>query len=243
MRLPHYPLVAPRALLFDVDGVLLDSMRFHALAWQAAVRRVLGGRVTQQAIYRREGEPGRVTARALLRGHGRRFTATDAAALLGEKERRFQAQRHQIHLYPEARPLVRLVGTSGLPAALVTGTSRAEMLRVLPAWVRRCFAVLVTGNDVRHGKPHPEPYRLACRRLRQDPRRVAVIENAPFGIASAKAARVGWIIAVCTSLPRAQLRGADVVVPSLDVLQQYLRQLLAGAPSPSTKLTSCRACA
>lgn len=220
------PRIPPRALLFDVDGVLIDSMRYHARAWQWAVHRVLGGRVTQLEIYRREGEPGAVTARALLRSHDRRPTAAAVAELLGEKERRFKAQRRMIHLYPAARPLVRLVGESGLPAALVTGTSRAEMLRVLPAWARRRFAALITGDEVRHGKPHPEPYRTACRRLRQDPRQVAVIENAPFGIASARAARIGWIIAVATSLPSAQLRVADVVLPSLRALHRYLHRLL-----------------
>lgn len=222
----------PRALLFDVDGVLLDSMRYHARAWQAAIRRLLRGRVAQEEIYRREGEPGAVSARDFLRLHRRRPTAGAVAALLGEKERRFAAYRRRVRVYPAARPLVRLVAASGLPAALVTGTSRAEILRVVPARVRRHFAVLVTGDQVRRGKPHPEPYWLACRRLAQDPRRVAVVENAPFGIASARAAGAGWIIAVGTSLPPSRLRGADIVLPTLGAVHRHLRRLLAQIDKP-----------
>ena len=215
-----------RALLFDVDGVLLDSMRSHARAWQTAVRRIVGGHVARAEVYRREGEPGAVTARDFLHLHGRRSTAIAVEALLREKERCFKASGRSVGVYPAARPLIRLVEQSGLPAALVTGTSRSEILRVVPAWVRRRFTALVTGDQVRYGKPHPEPYRLACRTLRQDPRQVAVIENAPFGIASARAAHIGWIIAVGTSLPLAHLRGADVMLPSLGALHRYLRRLL-----------------
>ena len=216
----------PRAVLFDLDGVLVDSMRFHVQAWQSAVRSVLNGRVAAQEIYRREGEPGRVTARDVLIAHGRRPTATAMAALLEEKERCFMACRWRIRPYRCARRLLAVAQCSGLPLGLVTGTSQPEVRRMVPAWMRAVFRVLVTGDRVRRGKPHPEPYRTACRWLRVDPERTLVVENAPYGIASAQSAGIGCVVGVATSLPRTALRDADVTVPSLEVLCELLEQRL-----------------
>ncbi len=224
---PHaLPASTPRALLFDLDGVLLDSMRYHARAWQSAVRAVLGESVVREEIYRREGEPGRVTARDLLRLHHRQPTSSTVRELLRRKEEIFMRARAHIHLYASVRPLLMLLRRRGVPLALVTGTSHTEVERILPVGVRRHFRVVVTGDQVRHGKPHPEPYVVACRRLRQSPRHVAVVENAPFGIASAHAAGVGWVIGLATSLPAVHLRQADVVLSSLSVLRPYVRRLL-----------------
>lgn len=222
-----HPPFAPQAFLFDLDGVLVNSMRYHAAAWQCAVRTVLGTSVPRLDIYRREGERGSVTAHDILRLHRRRATPAAVRALLRWKETAFMRRRTQIRPYPVARPLLALLQRSKLPLALVTGTSRAEVRRILPAWMRRRFTAVITGDQVRHGKPHPEPYRAACRRLRQDPRQVVVVENAPFGIASARAAGIGWVVGVATSLPAAHLRQADVVLPSLKALHRYLHGLLS----------------
>lgn len=223
MRLP---LVRPHALLFDLDGVLINSMRYHTQAWQLAVRTCVGGRVSRAEIYRREGEPGFVTAHDLLRAQGCPQTIHAVRMLLRAKEERFMALRDRVRLYPAAHRLLTVVEKSGLPLGLVTGTSRSEVVRIVPAKVRQQFAVVVTGDQVRCGKPHPAPYVVACKRLHQRPHNVLVVENAPFGIASARAARIGWIIAVATSLSADQLHGADVIVPSLASLCVYLRRLL-----------------
>ena len=216
----------PRGLFFDLDGVLVDSMCYHAQAWQMAVRRCLRVNVSRAEIYRREGEPGRVTARDLLCRHGQLPTTRAVQELLQDKERRFLALRRRVRLFPAALELLTIAGRNGLPLGLVTGTSQSEVERVVPPSVMRHFVVVVTGDQVPRGKPDPAPYRMACRRLRQRPASVVVVENAPFGIASARAAGAGWVIAVATSLAAAQLRDADVVLPSLRALCRYLRALL-----------------
>src|SRR3989338_9124120 len=89
---PRHSVLEPRlvrAVCFDLDGVLIDTMPLHARAWQEALQ-PLGLRVSRRTIYEWEGEPGLVTATALLRRHGRPASRPEAAALLGRKERRFQ---------------------------------------------------------------------------------------------------------------------------------------------------------
>jgi beta-phosphoglucomutase len=78
--------------------------------------------------------------------------------------------------------------------------------------------VIVTGNDVKHGKPHPEPYLTSLKNLKMKPSDAVVIENAPFGIRSAKEAGLRCL-ALETSLPREYLREADAVYSSIKDLQ------------------------
>ena len=210
------------AVCFDLDGVLIDSMPRHAQAWQEALR-PHGITVRPQEIYEWEGEPGAVSARALIVRHlGIRPRPSAVRALLREKERRFRVLARGIQVAPALVRLLRQLKHAGLRLGLVTGTSSREVARAVPARVLRLFDAVVTGDRVRHGKPHPEPYRLAFRRLGVPPRRGMVIENAPYGIRSGQRAGSGLVIALASSLPKKRLQEADVVVASVSQLCRTL---------------------
>ena len=201
-------------------------MPLHARAWQEAARRI-GLRISTRAIYEWEGEPGAVTAATLLSRAGRPASARVIAGLLDDKERRFQRLARRVAVHPQLEALIADWSARGLPLALVTGTSAREVRRVVPRGLRARFAAVVTGNQVRHGKPHPEPYRTALRNLRVLPRRAIVVENAPYGIRSARGAKAGLVVALASSLPPRFLREADVVVSSVPQLCVRLNTLLA----------------
>ena len=225
-----------QAICFDLDGVLIHTMPDHAAAWLAATRRY-GLRVSREEIYAWEGEPGRLTATRLLRrGRGR---SGSARQLLREKERLFarRLRRRRIRVAEAWLTLLRRLRRGGLRLALVTGTSWGEVRRALPARVRQAFDVIVTGDRVRRGKPDPEPYRAACRRLGLAPGRVVVVENAPYGITSARRAGVGWILALASALPPRHLRGADRIVRQAG----RLRRVLGGLTSLKRPRTMGRA--
>ena len=97
--------------------------------------------------------------------------------------------------------------------ALVTGTSRVELHKILPDPIYSVFNVVITGNDVKHGKPHPEPFLKAIGKIDCPKKDMIVIENAPFGIRSAKKAGL-TCVAIETSLPKKFLNEADYVVHS-----------------------------
>lgn len=212
-----------QAVCFDLDGVLVHTMPLHVRAWQAAAR-LLRIRVSSQAIYAWEGEPGLVTARRLIARRGLKPAA--ARTLLQEKERWFS--RLVLRVRPDARVLAVMarLRARGVRLALVTGTSSCEVRRFLPTRTRALFDVVVTGDRVRHGKPHPEPYRRAMARLRVPPRRTVVVENAPYGIRSARRAGAGWVLAVATSLPPRFLREAHETLPSVPALCARLDRLV-----------------
>jgi beta-phosphoglucomutase-like phosphatase (HAD superfamily) len=103
----------------------------------------------------------------------------------------------------------------------VTGTSRHELDEMLPDEIKNLFSVIVTGSDVRFGKPHPEPYQQSLKRLNIEPEKAIVIENAPLGIRSAKRAGLKCF-ALETSLSREYLKEADYIFRSFKELQDHL---------------------
>jgi len=80
---------------------------------------------------------------------------------------------------------------------------------------------MVTGDMISHGKPHPEPYLKACRLLKVHPSECLVVENAPFGIESAKRAGL-YTVALTTSLPAGYLSGADHIVDCLEEIPTFI---------------------
>ncbi|PIQ87954.1 MAG: HAD family hydrolase, partial [Candidatus Omnitrophica bacterium CG11_big_fil_rev_8_21_14_0_20_43_6] len=109
----------------------------------------------------------------------------------------------------------------GFLLGLVSGSPLDEIKRILPARLFKLFTSVVAGNQVKNGKPHPEPYLKAARLLKVTPGVCLVIENAPFGITSAKQAGMPCI-AVSTSLPKQYLTAADLVVESLGQIPRLI---------------------
>ena len=206
-----------KAVIFDMDGVITNSMPEHFRAW----RKIFSGEgilVTHLDVYAREGQPGKNTVRELFKTYGKPCTPGIAKAILEKKERLFNriVKRRFI---PGARRFLKGLADKGFTLALVTGTSRHEAKRILPGHIWGLFSVIITGDDVRRGKPFPEPFLRSLKKLRLKPDRAVVIENAPFGIESAKRAGLKCI-ALATSLPKSYLNGADLVFPSFKELQK-----------------------
>ncbi len=217
-----------RGLFFDMDGVLIDGMPYHWRAWQGAMRSV-GVRAERMEIYRREGEQGRVTARDLLTMGGKEPTEDLVEQVLRHKEKLFSRIYRPGKTIPHAKALVRFTANhpANLQHVLVTGTSYPEWKKVFPDYWRPVFDPIITGDRVKRGKPHPEPYLTALKASGLKKKEAVVIENAPYGIRSAKAAGL-HVMAVCTSLGPDYLKEADEVFGDLKALREALAERLSG---------------
>jgi beta-phosphoglucomutase len=209
----------PEAVLFDMDGVLSDTMPRHFDAWRQVFQAV-GIELNRTEVYLREGEAGTVSARDFLLAAGRPAGEEEVRRIVAEKEKLFK-RKAEVRLFPGAEELIAELSRRELPLALVTGTSQREVERVLPPDMLGRFASVVTGDMVRQGKPHPEPYLAALDELGAEPSATVVVENAPYGIRSAKSAGA-YVVAVETSLPASYLAGADLVLGSLDGVRRLL---------------------
>lgn len=207
------------SVIFDMDGVIVDSMPWHYEAWHKAF---LSEKidVSRLEIYKREGERGQVTVRDILNRNRIRPTQNRIKALLSLKEQIFK-KIADLQLFDGAEELVRLLNDGGTKLGIVTGTSRGEVNRLLPSGFRALFDVIITGNEVSRGKPDPEPYLLALKKLDSDKDKTIVVENAPYGIRSAKSAGL-VCIALKTSLPASYLGDADHVLDSVSHVRDFV---------------------
>lgn len=215
-----------KTVIFDMDGVITNTMPDHFRAWKAVLV-PFGIHVGHYDIYSREGQRGIHSVRELFAENKKSYTLRLAKELLRKKEEFFKRIVRR-RFISGARSFLRYLHRNGYQLALVTGTSRQELHRILPDYLYNLFDVIITGNDVRKGKPDPEPYLLAIRKLKVKPQQVIVVENAPFGILAAKAAGLKCL-AIATSLPKKYLRKADYIFPNFEDFRQKVKLTFNGS--------------
>ncbi|WP_396446724.1 HAD family hydrolase [Actinomadura sp.] len=196
-----------QAVLFDMDGLLIDSERLwlevesEVMAWlggewsPAHQEKLVGGSLSVAVGYMLEltgadADPGEV-GRRMLDGMAERLTAC-------------------VPMMPGAKELLAEVRAAGVPAALVSSSHRRLIEPVLDAVGREHFALSVAGDEVARTKPDPEPYLTAAARLGADPARCVVLEDSPNGVAAAEAAGCA-AVAVPGVLPIPPAPGRTVV--------------------------------
>ncbi|MEI8012740.1 MAG: HAD family phosphatase [Candidatus Omnitrophota bacterium] len=210
-----------KAIIFDMDGVITMSMPYHVRAW-SMVFAGEGIQLNKSEIYAREGQKGIVGLLEIFAQHEKKITHAQAKILLHKKEIIFK-KIVKLRYIAGARLFIRKYYHHDVKLAIVTGTSRLELKQLLPEKLIYKFKVIITGNDVTHGKPHPEPYRKALQALKVHRENAVVIENAPLGITSA--IKAGLVcIALETSLPRSYLKEATKIVGDYQGLEQFIKQ-------------------
>lgn len=210
---PRVPARAWDACIFDLDGVLADSMPQHAAAY-AQVLAPLGVEVRRADVFLREGQNSRHIIRDLLAAHGMPVSDAEARALGERKQAAFRAMGTP----PRMRGAEQAIGDvarAGLRMAIVTGSKRENVGLILGPLVERFDAVVADG-DYAEPKPSPEPYLAAARALAVAPTRCVVVENAPLGIRAAVAAGMACV-AIPTTVGVEALRdaGAHAIAASL----------------------------
>ena len=183
-RPPRRP-AALRAVLFDMDGRLVDSEPLWFEVERAGMVRLGGqwGEADQRALI--GGSLDRTVSWLLAKAAAPASREDVARWLVDEMAALILARG--LPLQPGAGPLLAALDAVGVPCALVTASSRAIMDAVLTV-TGLSFDVTVCGEDVRRGKPDPEPYLLAAARLGVPAAGCVVLEDSPTGIAAARAA-------------------------------------------------------
>lgn len=209
-----------QAVIFDMDGVITNTMPDHFRCWKIIFRRY-GIPVSQLDIYSREGQKGIISIKEIFAKYHKPITPKKNLEILRAKETLFK-KMVKPRFIVGARSFLRFLHRRNIKLSLVTGTSRHELHQILPDYLYDLFSVIVTGTDVKHGKPHPEPFLKALKLLKLKPREALVIENAPLGIQSAKQAGLRCL-ALASSLPKQFLHEADAVFSSIKEMRGRVR--------------------
>lgn len=180
----------PRTVMFDMDGVLYDSMPHHAVAWQRSMDR-FGLTMTAADAYATEGARGIDTIRRFAREQlGKELTADEAQRIYDVKTEIFHSMG-DAPVFEGVLPLMEQIQASGLQICIVTGSGQrpliARLLRDFGRYIDEQH--IVTAYDVSRGKPHPDPYLIGLEKSGQlHPWQGIVVENAPFGVQAGVAA-------------------------------------------------------
>lgn len=202
-----------------MDGVIIDSMPYHFLAWYEAMRPI-GIRVSCFDVYSKEGEDWKKTLREFLKKAGIKPAERTLSGIFRRRKKIFKRSFKRF-IFRGAKETLVYLKKKGYLLGLVTGTPSKEVKKILPASIYKLFGCVVGGDEVKRGKPHPEPYLKAAWMMGVQPSECVVIENAPFGIRSAKKAGM-FCMAVTTGLTKEYLKEADVIVDSLpDAIEMF----------------------
>lgn len=218
LRKQGYERLSLKAVLFDMDGVLFDSMKNHTLSWYKAISD-LGVPCEQEEFYQYEGATGKWTINHIFqRAYGRKATEEEVEDIYTEKSRYFN-ELPEAGPMPGARELLTEVKHHGLIPVLVTGSGQRSLLKRLDKEYPGIFMseYMVTAFDVKHGKPNPEPYLKGLEKAGVKPDEAFVVENAPLGVKAAVAAGIFTIAVNTGPIPDKQLwkAGADLVFPDM----------------------------
>ena len=215
------------AVLWDMDGLLVDSEPVWTVA-EVELAEQLGGQWGDEVKAAIVGTRLDVAVPAILRWFGADPTplrvAETSTWLLG---RMVELYARELPVRPGAVALLAALADAGVPQALVSSSYRVLVDAALATGLGP-FALTIAGDEVTHGKPHPEPYLTAAARLGVDPSRCVVLEDSPSGVASGEAA--GCAVVAVPSVVGVVLEPAPrrMVVRTLaDVTVADLRELAA----------------
>lgn len=222
-----------KAFLFDMDGVLFDSMKNHAEAWYQTMGEHYNFTCGRTLFYMYEGSTGAQTIDALFtEQRGRHATSDEIERIYGEKAQCF-VQLGPADPMPGADEVIRSVMERGLKRVLVTGSSQTTLINRLQRTYPDAFDGnhIVWGRDcpIGHGKPHPDPYLMGLEKAGNlQPDEAIVVENAPMGVQAGKAAGI-FTVAVNTGPLEPKIlkdAGADIVLGSMQELADRLDEII-----------------
>jgi beta-phosphoglucomutase len=206
------------AVVFDFDGIIVDSEPMHYRAFQDVLEPLNKGFSWEKYCETYIGFDDRDAFREAFKAHNEKISTRDLKHLIDEKAGKFQ----QLILSGEAKPLpgaVELIKSipRKLPVALCSGARREDIDPILSnLGIANNFATIVTAEDTKKSKPDPSPYKLVIKRLGIDnPSTAIAIEDTPAGILSAQKAGLK-ILAVSNSYDAPYLMEADRVTDSLE---------------------------
>lgn len=197
-----------KTVLFDMDGVIVDSMPYHFISWFETLKKY---KVTVSPfdIYEKEGEKCEVCVRRFFKRDKIKCDDKIVNEVLRLRDKLYK-KYFKVHLFSDVEPVINRLKEQGFLLAIVTGSNKEKVKSMLPKKILSEFDVVISADMIKRGKPYPDSYLTAAKKLNIKPTECIVVENAPYGVKAAKAAKM-FCVAVTTSLPAQYLAKADIV--------------------------------
>ena len=215
-----------KAAFFDMDGVLFNSMPYHAEAWKRTMN-AHNIPFELHDAYICEGRTGAsVINEMFLKHRGRMATEDEIQLMYKEKSDCFNSIS-KIERIPDILPLLETLKADGVDIYIVTGSGQESLLDRLNKWFPGIFSKekMVTAFDAKKGKPDPEPYLIALAKSGVQPNEAFVVENAPLGVRSSVAAGL-FTFAVNTGILtteelECEINDSGIVLEDMKAVREY----------------------
>jgi beta-phosphoglucomutase len=206
-----------RGVLFDLDGIIVDTLHYHYLAWKHMFE-AIGGNVSEHTVLLHEGRNSREILPILMEEAGVSIPEGQQAAFIEEKRAYYRSIVH-VKQYDGAFETIDELKSRGYKVALVTACALKNMQHSLDREQQAHFDFIITGDEVPRAKPFPDPYLTASRQIGVAPEECLVVENAPLGIEAAKSAGM-YCVAIGTTLGKEYLASADCILQTIRDLRE-----------------------
>ena len=213
----------PQAVLFDMDGVLYDSMPNHARCWQEAMAK-FGLKMTAADVYATEGMRGVETIRLMVKAQQGRDISEDEAQMMYDEKARLFGLLPKAPIMDGVLDLMEKIKTADIGIVVVTGSGQRPLIERLQHDFKGFVTAdkIVSAYDVTRGKPAPDPYLMGLQKAGNlQPWQGVVVENAPMGVRAGVAAKIFTIAVNSGPLPNATLagEGANIVFDRMTQLR------------------------
>jgi beta-phosphoglucomutase family hydrolase len=203
------------AVLWDLDGVIADTGTYHCRAWQDVFHK-RGVSFTEEHFMHHFGQRNDTIIRSTL---GSSISPEELDIIANEKEESYrQRVAGNIRSLPGAIELIRSLREHGIKMAIASSAPPENIQLIIRGLdIEDCFQAIIWGREVAEGKPNPQIFLMAAKKLEAETRNCVVIEDAIAGVTAAKRASMKCV-AVTNSHPSDTLMEADLIVDTLEAV-------------------------
>ena len=218
-----------KAALIDMDGVLYDSMPFHARSWHQLFLELGVANSNPDEYYLYEGMKGSDTIGLILKRELNRDTTEEERREIYNKKANLFRRCGEAPKLKGATEMLAALKEKGMTTVLVTGSAQKSLLNNLERDYPGYFPAerMVTALDVENGKPHPEPYLRGLEKAGVKASEAIVVENAPLGVRAGKAAGCFTVAVTTGPIPKEafEKEGADLIFPDMPTFATWLKNI------------------
>lgn len=184
-----------KGLIFDLDGVLVDSMTTHYKAWKTAFEEITSLQVDERSIYLLEGMRGIDLVEEIFK----KYNYTDLSKAQVVVQRKDEVFRSVMNIRPYDK-VNDILQQLHCVKAIVSGSAKQDVVSIMnQCFQKNIFEIVLSGDDIVHGKPDPEGFKLFLHRANLNPSDVLVVENSPLGVEASNNAGIKPIVVLNNS--------------------------------------------
>ncbi|HKO40948.1 MAG TPA: HAD-IA family hydrolase [Nitrososphaeraceae archaeon] len=185
-----------KGIIFDMDGVLIDAMPFHAEAMKLAIKEETDYEIDKKIVYKLEGMPSDNLVKEIFKKYNiKKELDQRLIEKISERKKEIFKEIEETHLIEGVRDLIEVLNECKCVKAIVTGAAKKEIELTIDKMIGlKNFDVVVSGEDVDVGKPNSAPFVVALQKMNIKPSECIVVENAPLGVEAANKAGIRCIL-------------------------------------------------